>query len=88
MIDINEYQEARRLFDKLCPGLAELLGAHEPKHIIIVDNPQHTHYPWGDISDIAGQSLIVMEKSPHSGDCLCISPKGLVDIHSKDIKED
>ena len=44
-----------------------------------------TSYFWGDISDIAGKEIEVIEKNK-SGDCLCAMEKGLVDVRKEDIE--
>lgn len=44
-----------------------------------------TEYFWGSIDEIAGKTLTVLERNEY-GDCLCIVPKGLVDVASPDIE--
>lgn len=54
--------------------------------ITVIPNPTKTRYPWGDISDIAGKRLKVIDHSTcGDGDCLCICEKGLVDVNHEDI---
>ena len=45
-----------------------------------------TAYFWGDNSDITGKIIDVMEMSS-CGNCMCITDKGLVDVHKEDIEE-
>lgn len=54
--------------------------------ITVVPDPRHTKYYWGDISEIAGKRLKVLNHSAAGdGDCLCYSDKGLVDVKHEDI---
>jgi hypothetical protein len=55
----------------------------------LVDNPQHTTYFWGPLTEIAGQTLQVEDFStdaePGQGDFLCLNQKGLVDVDRRDV---
>ena len=54
--------------------------------IKIVQNPKFTTYFWGEISDIAGKELYLLEKN-ENGDCLCwLEEKGIVDVDCRDIE--
>ena len=44
-----------------------------------------TEYFWGNKQEISGEALQVLEKNER-GHCMCISPKGLVDVHRDDIE--
>lgn len=55
--------------------------------VLVVSNPQKTKYFWGDISEIAGERLPLIERNLE-GDCLClVEGKGLVDVHNCDVVE-
>jgi hypothetical protein len=55
--------------------------------VVLIDDPKHTKYLWGDINEIVGKPLKLIERSAYNGDCLCICEKGLVDVHHQDIKQ-
>ena len=69
--------------------LLQILKALNPRpdeYITIVQDPKHSRYFFGDIQDLAGKRLKVVDRAADGcGDCLCIAEKGLVDIHVKDI---
>lgn len=65
---------------------AAFFGTAVQENIMLVDAPQHTKYYWGDIKEIAGKPLKLVERSPYDGDCLCMCEKGLVDVDHRDIK--
>lgn len=47
--------------------------------------PLFTRYFWGDISEIAGKELDLIERNK-DGDCMCIlHGKGLVDVDHRDV---
>lgn len=72
-----------------------MLGAlgqpREKERITVVDNPTETENLFGDISEIAGKELEVLEKNDH-GDCICIFEgargQNLVDVRACDVKND
>jgi hypothetical protein len=43
-----------------------------------------TFYPFGPISDIAGQEVEVIEKNPE-GCCLCLAEGGLAHVAAEDV---
>jgi hypothetical protein len=54
---------------------------------IVAETPAYTQYHWGPLSDIAGQTLKVLERNPQ-GDCLALlEGKGLVDVDNRDVAE-
>lgn len=55
--------------------------------IRVVSEPKFTKYLWGDISDISGKALRVLDTSVE-GDCLCVTTKGLVDVDHRDLSQD
>ena len=52
----------------------------------LIKEPTKTDYFWGPVSVIGGAELKVLEKASN-GDCLCMTEKGLVDVHKEDIAE-
>lgn len=52
--------------------------------ILVVPYPKHTQYVFGPMLEIQNQVLDVIERN-RSGDCLCLTDNGLVDVHHDDI---
>lgn len=65
---------------------AAFRGTTAQESIMLVDAPQYTKYFWGDIKEIAGRPLKLIERSPYDGSCLCMCEKGLVDVDHRDIR--
>jgi hypothetical protein len=61
-------------------------SASSPKgKVKVTTDPKYTQYFWGDISEIAGKYVWLLERN-QEGDCLCfVDGKGLVDIDHRDI---
>lgn len=53
--------------------------------IRLKDKIEHTTYFWGDIKEIEGKEVHLIERNKQ-GNCLCISEKGLVDVDYRDIE--
>jgi hypothetical protein len=49
------------------------------------DKLTDTQYFWGDPSEITGKTLQLIEQNER-GDCMCLTPKGLVDVSKDDIE--
>jgi hypothetical protein len=50
------------------------------------DDIQFTKYFWGDISEIEGKTLLIMEEANDNTSYLCMCNKGLVDVNKKDVE--
>ncbi len=51
------------------------------------DDVQFTTYFWGgDISEISGEALWIMEEAVDGSSYLCLCNKGLVDVSKKDVE--
>lgn len=63
--------------------VGEIIG-----YCVVCNRPSDkTRYFFGDISDIAGKELPVLERNLQ-GDCLClITNKGLVDVDHADVTQ-
>lgn len=55
------------------------------KRIRIVKEPKYSIYPWGNLSELSGRELQVIEENKY-GACLCISDQGLIDVDKRDIE--
>ncbi|MEN6421304.1 MAG: hypothetical protein ABFD76_05095 [Smithella sp.] len=70
---------------------AQILSALKPKlpeYITVVKEPKYTRYFFGDIKELAGQKLRVLDRAANGcGDCLCLTKKGLVDVCAEDIEK-
>lgn len=63
-----------------------ILAGKKEEFITVCPDPRHTKYYWGDISEIAGKRLKVLDHATNGcGNCLCYSDKGLVDVKHEDI---
>lgn len=73
---------------KLFLQMLAALNPHPDKYITVVQEPKHSRYFFGDIKDLAGKRLKVVDRATDGcGDCLCLAEKGLVDIHVEDIEK-
>ena len=55
-------------------------------HCLLKKDIQFTQYFWGDLAEIAGKTLSLIEQNPE-GACLClIEGKGLIDVDPRDIE--
>ena len=53
---------------------------------ILNDKVIYSNYFLGDLSDIDGKTLLLIERN-QEGDCLCLVPeKGLIDVDARDVK--
>ena len=61
--------------------IGEIIGVIQVSKV-----PKHSQNLFGEISEISGVVLRVLERNPE-GDCLCLCPSGkyLVDIDNRDI---
>lgn len=55
--------------------------------ITLKDKVKHTKFYFGDISEIEGKTLKVLEKAVDDSSYMCITNKGLVDVDIRDIEE-
>lgn len=52
----------------------------------IVSDPNKTEYLFGDIKELIGRDLPVLERN-RWGDCMCMAPDGLIDVLKDDVAE-
>ena len=73
--------------------MAKAFVSQKPGETVkVVAEPKHTLNAFGHISDVAGKSLVLVERNP-GGDCLCLlkgpaGPRGLVDVDYRDIESE